>query len=62
MMFLLQWEPKLSTYFETLASRLKVFVDNSIIIPALSEYYLDHGNRRHWNLLIGAKKAGIAML
>lgn len=61
MMFLLQWEPKLSTYFETLASRLKVFVDNSIIIPALSEYYLEYGNRRHWNLLILAKKAGISM-
>ena len=61
MMFLLQWEPKLSTYFQTLASHLKVFVDNSIIIPALSEYYLDEGNRRHWNLLTGAKKAGISM-
>jgi hypothetical protein len=61
MMFLLQWEPKLSTYFQTLASHLKVFVDNSIIIPALSEYYLLDGNRRHWNLLIGAKKAGISM-
>lgn len=61
MMFLLQWEPKLSTYFQTLASHLKVFVDNSIIIPALSEYFLDDGNRRHWNLLIGAKKAGISM-
>lgn len=61
MMFLLQWEPKLSTYFQTLASSLKVFVDNSIIIPALSEYYLEEGNRRHWNLLIGAKKAGISM-
>lgn len=61
MMFLLQWEPKLSVYFQTLASHLKVFVDNSIIIPALSEYYLEDGNRRHWNLLIGAKKAGISM-
>lgn len=61
MMFLLQWEPKLSVYFQTLASQLKVFVDNSIIIPALSEYYLAPGNRRHWNLLIGAKKAGISM-
>lgn len=61
MMFLLQWEPKLSTYFQTLASQLKVFVDNSIIIPALSEYFLEEGNRRHWNLLIGAKKAGISM-
>ena len=61
MMFLLQWEPKLSTYFQTLASQLKVFVDNSIIIPALSEINLAPENRRHWNLLIGAKKAGISM-
>jgi hypothetical protein len=61
MMFLLQWEPKLSTYFQTLASQLKVFVDNSIIIPAISEYYLPDGNRRHWNLLKGANKAGISM-
>jgi hypothetical protein len=61
MMFLLQWEPKLSTFFQTLASQLKVFVDNSIIVPALSEYYLETGNRRHWNLLLGAKKAGIKM-
>lgn len=61
MMFLLQWEPKLSTFFQTLASQLKVFVDNSIIVPALSEYYLETGNRRHWNLLLGARKAGISM-
>lgn len=61
MMFLLQWEPKLSTYFQSLSSQLKVFVDNSIIIPALSEYYLNEGNKRHWNLLVGAKKAGISM-
>jgi hypothetical protein len=61
MMFLLQWEPKLSTYFQTLSTHLNVFVDNSIIIPALSEYYLEEGNRRHWNLLMGAKKAGISM-
>jgi len=61
MMFLLQWKPKLSTYFQTLASKLSVFVDNSIIIPALSEYYLEDGNRRHYNLLLGAKKAGISM-
>ena len=61
MMFLLHWEPKISTYFQTLSSQLKVFVDNSIIIPALSEYYLAKGNRRHWNLLIGAKESGISM-
>lgn len=61
MMFLLQWEPKLSTYFQTLCSHLKVFVDNSIIVPALSEYFLEEENRRHWNLLLGAKKSGISM-
>lgn len=61
MMFLMQWEPKLSVYFQSLASQLKVFLDNSIIIPALSEYYLEEGNRRHWNLLLGAKKTGISM-
>lgn len=61
MMFLLQWEPKLSTYFQTLASQLKIFVDNSIIIPALSEYFLADGNKRHWNLLLGARKSGISM-
>lgn len=61
MMFLLKWEPKLSTYFQTLAGQLKVFVDNSIIVPALSEYYLPEGNKRHWNLLIGAHKAGIKL-
>jgi hypothetical protein len=61
MMYLLHWEPKISIYFNTLASKLKVFVDNSIIIPALSEIYLDDKNKRHWNLLIGAKKAGISL-
>ncbi|MCP4990459.1 MAG: hypothetical protein GY928_31800 [Colwellia sp.] len=61
MMFLLQWEPKITTYFQTLASNLIVFVDNSIIIPALSEYYLQDENKRHWNLLVGAKKSGISL-
>jgi len=61
MMFMLHWEPKISVYFHTLASELKLFVDNSIIIPALSEFYLETKNRRHWNLLKGAKNAGITM-
>lgn len=61
MMFLLQWEPKLSIYFQSLASNLKIFVDNSILVPALSEYYLSEGNRRHWNLLVGANKSGLSM-
>jgi hypothetical protein len=61
LMFLLQWEPKISIYFQSLASKMKIFVDNSIIIPALSEYFLSKPNRRHWNLLEGATKAGISL-
>jgi hypothetical protein len=61
MMFMLKWEPKVSTYFETLASKLNVFVDNSIIVPALSEHYLEESNKRHWNLLKKASESGIKM-
>jgi len=61
-MFMLQWDPKLATYFQAMASDMNIFVDNSIIIPALSEFYLDDKNKRHWNLLKGAKLAGINLL
>lgn len=61
-MFMLQWDPKLALYFQAMASDMNIFVDNSIIIPALSEFYLDDKNKRHWNLLLGAKKAGINLL
>jgi len=61
MMFMLHWDPKISLYFQTMASKLNIYVCTSIIIPALSEIYLDDVNKRHWNLLIGAKKAGISM-
>ncbi len=56
MMFLLQWDPKIATYFQSMASKLRIFVCTSIIIPALSEYYLEPQNRRHWNLLKGVMK------
>jgi hypothetical protein len=61
-MFMLQWDPKIATYFQAMASDMNIFVDNSIIIPALSEFYLDEKNKRHWNLLIGANKAGINLI
>lgn len=61
LMFTLQWEPRITIYFRSLASKMEVFVDNSIIIPALSEYFLSESNRRHWNLLLGAHKAGIKL-
>ena len=61
MMFLLQWNPHIATYFETMASKLIIFVCTSILIPALSEYFLANENKRHWNLLKGAQQAGIKL-
>ena len=62
MMFLLQWDPNISLYFETLASKLNVYVCTSIIIPALSEIYLAPENQRHSNLLKGAWKSGVRLV
>lgn len=61
MMFLLQWNPQIATYFESMASKMIVYVCTSILVPALSEYYLLPENRRHWNLLKGARQAGIRL-
>lgn len=61
MMFMLQWDPKLSLFFESMASKLNIYVCTSIIIPALSELYLDDPNKRHWNLLESANNAGISL-
>jgi hypothetical protein len=62
MLFLLQFDPKLSIYFRTMASKLTVYVCTSIIIPALSEFHLDPPNRRHWNLLKEARNAGVNLV
>lgn len=61
MMFLLQWNPQIATYFETMAAKLVIYVCTSILVPALSEYYLTNENKRHWNLLKGASQAGIKL-
>lgn len=61
MMFLLQWNPQVALYFENMASKLNIYVCTSIIIPALSEYYLDEVNKRHWNLLTSAYHVGIKL-
>jgi len=61
MMFLLQWNPHIATFFETMASKLVIYVCTSILVPALSEYYLANENKRHWNLLKGAHQAGIKL-
>lgn len=62
MMFLLHCDPKLAMYFQGLASRLRLYVCTSILVPAMSEYLLDEGCRRHWNLLKGARDAGVRLI
>lgn len=61
MMFLLQWNPQIATYFESMASKMVIYVCTSILVPALSEYFLQPENRRHWNLIKGAQQAGIKL-
>lgn len=62
MLFLLQCDPKINTFFTSMASKLNIYVCTSLLIPAMSEYYLDSVNRRHWNLLRSAYDAGVALI
>lgn len=61
-LFLVQCDPQVTTYFNSLASKLMIFVGTSIIIPALSEYYLKNENKRFWNLLKGAHALGVNLV
>jgi hypothetical protein len=61
-MFLLQCDPQLATYFQALASRLTVYVDASIIVPSLSEHFLEEHNQRYSNLLRGAWRQGTKLV
>lgn len=61
LIFLTQNDPKISLFFKTLANKLDIYVCTSIIIPALSEYYLNNENKRYWNLLKGARIAGVKL-
>lgn len=62
MMFLLRWDPHLAASFQKIASQLKIYVGTSILIPALSEIFLEPKKRRYWNLLIGANHSGVKLL
>lgn len=62
MLFLLQCDPKLAIYFNSLAARQKIYLDNSILVPALSEYFLPLENRRYWNLLKSAQAVGTTLI
>jgi uncharacterized protein (DUF2164 family) len=59
MMFLLRWDPHLAASFQKIASQLKIYVGTSILIPALSEIFLEPKKRRYWNLLLGAHQSGV---
>lgn len=61
MLLLLQCDPHLCTYFASMASKLRVYVCTSIIIPALSERFLEQRNRRYTNLLLGAAQSGVKL-
>jgi len=61
MLFMLQCDPQLVTAFMSMASRLKVYVCTSILIPALSEHFLEPKDQRYSNLLRGARDAGVEL-
>lgn len=61
MMFLLRWDPHLAASFQKIASQLKIYVGTSILIPALSEIFLEPKKRRYWNLLLGAMQSGVKL-
>ncbi|MEB2780809.1 hypothetical protein U3A58_10425 [Algoriphagus sp. C2-6-M1] len=61
MVFLTQNDPKISLFFKSLANKLEVYVGTSIIVPAFSELFLENENKRYWNLLLGARAAGVSL-
>ena len=61
LLFMLQCDPKVATFFTTMAGKLNVYVCTSILLPALSEVLLSCENRRYWNLLVGAHRAGVKL-
>jgi len=58
-LFMLRADPKIAKYLQTIARGLQVFVCSSILIPALSEIFVPEQDRRLWNLLKMARKAGV---
>lgn len=60
--FAVRCNPSVSLFMRSVANELMVFVDNSIIVPALSEYFLENRNRRFWRLLKEASAAGTRLI
>jgi hypothetical protein len=62
MLFLLQCDPKICAYFYSLAGKLQIYVDNAVIIPALSERFQPATDRRFTNLLHYARDKGVKLI
>ena len=62
MLFMLQCDPKVSAYFQRMASELKLYVCTSILVPVLSECFLEEESRRHSNLLSQSNTLGVELL
>ena len=62
LLFLLQVDPHLADYFENLVRDLTVYVDTSIVIPAMAEYFLRRPHQRYSNLLRTANEVGIKLV
>jgi hypothetical protein len=58
MLFLLQCDPKLVTAFAAMMSKLRIYVCTSVLIPAMSEFFLEKGNQRYGDLLRRATASG----
>jgi len=62
MLFLLKCDPKIVDYFQSMAANMSIYVCTSILVPALSEIFLEPQNQRYWGLLKSAKSRGVRLL
>ena len=62
MLFLLKCDPKIVDYFKSMAASMSIYVCTSILVPALSEIFLEPQNQRYWGLLKSAKSRGVRLV
>lgn len=62
LLFLVRKDPKVAGFFDAMTGELTIYVDTSILIPALSEHFLDDRNQRYSNLLRAAHNAGAELV
>ena len=62
MLFLLKCDPNIVNYFQAMAANMNIYVCTSILVPALSEIFLESQNQRYWGLLKSAKSRGARLI